>query len=491
MSALHAKSPILVRTWTCALILLCTVTVTSQAQTFTKLVDLSPATGEYPQSPLTQGVDGNLYGTTAGSGAFAQGTFFQITPSGTVTTLYNFCLNNATNCPDGAVPSGAVALGPDGNFYGTTAGNPSSHFGNGTVYKITPAGSLATLHSFCSLPQCRDGGPFTQSGLTLAQNGTFYGSSGRTNSDWGRVFRISSSGTFVVVHVDCPGRVCPTDAGPWGTLDQARGGYLIGTGMGGTYGTGGVYRMTPSGTPTLIYSFCPACGDPDAGWVSALTSTQAGNFVGTSTYGGSGANCTATVTSGCGIALMVLPFGFDLYVLHDFCSWKNCADGENPASLIQATDGNFYGVASFGGMRGGTIFKITPGAEFSLIHTFTGDDGFAPSTALVQATDGNLYGTTFQGGLNSGGTIFRVSLGLAPFVKTVQPAGKVADPIIILGNNLTGSTSVKFNGTAATFTVLSDTEITATVPTSATVGKIQVVTPSATLLSNAAFTVLK
>jgi uncharacterized repeat protein (TIGR03803 family) len=109
---------------------------------------------------------------------------------------------------------------------------------------------------------------------------------------------------------------------------------------------------------------------------------------------------------------------------------------------------------------------------------------------LWQGTDGNLYGTTSKGGANNGGTIFRISLGLAAFVKTVQDAGAVGASVIIYGNGLTGSTSVTFNGTSALFSIVSDTEITTTVPAGATTGEIQVVTPSTTLSSNVAFQVL-
>jgi uncharacterized repeat protein (TIGR03803 family) len=133
---------------------------------------------------------------------------------------------------------------------------------------------------------------------------------------------------------------------------------------------------------------------------------------------------------------------------------------------------------------------LTPGGLFTVIHHFSGPDGETPITALLQATDGNLYGTASHGGTYGGGTIFRISLGLAPFVKTVQNAGAVGASVIILGNKLTGASSVTFNGTSATFSVVSNTEITATVPAGAATGEIQVVTPSSTLSSNVEFVVL-
>jgi len=474
------------------LILLCaTISVAAPAQTFTMLADLSSTTGANPQSPLTQGLDGNFYGTASDYGAFGGGTFFQVTPSG-VNVLYNFCSNQSGNCPDGANPSGQIALGPDGNFHGTTEGGFYEAEGNGSVYKMTPAGSMTELYNFADCPPCVSN-PAT--GLTLSREGDFYGSGEADEAEPSAfnnlVFKVSPSATFSTVLIVCPNGVCPTDAGPSGTLLLASGGNLIGPGPGGVNGEGAIYRMTPAGTPTVLYSYCTdsTCHD---GYqpTSPLVELTAGAFYGTNLYGGAGTHCT--LSQGCGTAFRVTASG-TFTKLHDFCAWAGCADGGRPTALIQATDGNFYGTTSVGGTSGdGTVFSLSSTGHFTLIHSFSGTDGSQPETALYQATDGNLYGTTNQGGSGSNfGTIFRISLGLAPFVKTVQEAGAVGAPMTIFGNNLTGATSVTFNGTAATFSVVSDTEITTTVPAGATTGSIQVVTASSsTLSSNVAFVVL-
>jgi uncharacterized repeat protein (TIGR03803 family) len=107
----------------------------------------------------------------------------------------------------------------------------------------------------------------------------------------------------------------------------------------------------------------------------------------------------------------------------------------------------------------------------------------------VQATDGNFYGTTSAGGKNGYGTVFKLSVGLGPFAKTEPTSGRVGMGVLILGNNLTGASSVTFNGAAATFTVVSASEIRTTVPTGATTGKVKVTTPSRTLISNVNFRV--
>jgi uncharacterized repeat protein (TIGR03803 family) len=139
------------------------------------------------------------------------------------------------------------------------------------------------------------------------------------------------------------------------------------------------------------------------------------------------------------------------------------------------------------------VAKITPTGTLTTLYNFCSQsgcpDGQYPSAGLIQATDGNLYGTTADGGANGAGTVFRLSVGLGPFVETEPTAAKVGTTVKILGSNLTEATSVNFNGKAATFTVGSSSEITTTVPAGATTGEVQVVTPSGTLLSNVSFRV--
>lgn len=186
--------------------------------------------------------------------------------------------------------------------------------------------------------------------------------------------------------------------------------------------------------------------------------------------------------------------------LYSFCSQISqgeCTDGSAPtAGLIQATDGNFYGTTSNGGFpqsNAGTVFQITPAGSLTTLYTFCPQpgctDGEAPLGALVQDTNGTLYGTTAGGGLHADGTVFSLSVGLAPFVETVPTSGNVGSAVKILGTSLTGATSLTFNGVAAVFSVVSSSEITTTVPTGAATGTIQVVTPGGTLSSNVPFRV--
>src|SRR5262249_39816718 len=117
-------------------------------------------------------------------------------------------------------------------------------------------------------------------------------------------------------------------------------------------------------------------------------------------------------------------------------------NGSIPNNLIQANDGNFYGTTELGGLsNAGTIFRMTPDGTVTTLRSLSSTDGTKPMAGLTQGTDGNLYGTTsFGGGNTSSGTVFKLSLGLSPLVKTVPLAGKAGSAVKIIGNNLTGST---------------------------------------------------
>jgi uncharacterized repeat protein (TIGR03803 family) len=200
-----------------------------------------------------------------------------------------------------------------------------------------------------------------------------------------------------------------------------------------------------------------------------------------------------TTAYGLGTIFTITPRG-TFTTLHSF----DGSDGRGlfTGPLVQATDGNFYGTAGQGGPNNddGTIFKISASGTFTMLYNFCAEtgctDGIQPRT-LIQATDGNFYGITANGGgSNQDGTIYRLSVGLGPFVETLPTSGNVGGNVKILGTDLTGATSVTFNGTPAVFTVVSASEITATVPTGATTGTVQVVTPgSGTLSSNVPFRV--
>jgi len=465
---------------TCALFLLCVTTaITSPAQTFTTLKNFNYTDGDDPQGGLVQATDGNLYGTTYGGGAEGAGTVFKITPSGTLTTVYSFCAQS--DCPDGEFPYAALVQATNGSLYGTTTGGGAN--GDGTVFKITTGGALTTLHSF-------DGtdGYLPYTALVQATNGNLYGMTvqGGANGD-GSIFKITPSGTLTTLYSFCSLSGCTDGKTPLSALVQATNGNLYGTTfVGGANGYGTVFKITPSGTLTTLLSFdyTNNGGNPEAGLVEAAN----GNLYGTTSDGFAPGGNYGTV-------FKITPSG-TLTTLHSFCSLTNCADGYlSDAALVQATDGNFYGTTVVGGTHCipdggcGTIFKITPSGTLTTLHSFDVTDGETPETGLAQDTNGKFYGTTQAGGADNGGTIYSLAVGLGAFVETQTSSGNVGAVVKILGTGLTGATSVTFNGTAAVFTVASSSEITTTVPTGATTGTVEVTVPGGTLKSNVEFRV--
>jgi uncharacterized repeat protein (TIGR03803 family) len=445
-------------------------------------VAFNGANGSFPSS-LVQATDGNFYGTTdSGEGNLLYGTVFRTSPSGTLTTLYSFC-PSPPNCTDGSSPEGGLLQASDGNFYGTTAQDGTG--GNaGTVFKITGSGTLNTIYSFCSQSGCADGA-LPVGGLLQATDGSFYGATDTEGiHNGGTLFNITPSGTLTTIYSFCSQPGCTDGANANGSMVQGTDGSIYGTtnagGLSYIYGT--VFKITTTGIFTTLYNFCsqPNCTDganPNGGLIQAVD----GNFYGTTSAGG---------TFGGGTVFKISPGG-SLTTLHNFCFPPNCPDGSGPTTgLVQATDGNFYGMTRIGGPQNdGVIFQVTPGGSLTMLHSFNGSDG-EQGGWLLQAVDGNFYGTTTSGGPYPGdGTAFLLSTGLAPFAETQPTSGNVGAPVVILGTGLTGATNVTFNGTAATFNVISPSEITTTVPAGATTGSVQVTAPGGPLTSNTVFQV--
>jgi len=409
-----------------AVLLLCAAaTIVLPAQTFTTLHSFDGSDGAWPGAPLTQATNGSLYGTTQEGGTHNDGTVFEISPGGAFKTVYSFlCL--LSGCADGATPFAGLVQATNGDFYGTTEAAAASI--DGTVFKITASGVLTTLYAFPCQSDCPDGaGPYA--GLVQASNGYLYGTTGAggTNS-YGTVFRIAPSGALAKLYSFCAQSGCPDGGEPEGTLVQASNGDLYGTTLiGGDQNSGTVFKITPSGTLTTLYSFARKAVVPTA---KPLTRVLSRALMGT---------CTGQ---------------------------RNSAE----TALV-------------------VIFKITPTGTLTTLHTFDTTDGWQPAAGLFQATNGDFYGTTYYSGVNNAGTVFSLSVGLAPFVMTRPASGETGAFVEILGSDLTGATSVTFNGTAATFTVVSRTLITTSVPAGATTGKIEVVTPGGRLSSNKSFVV--
>jgi uncharacterized repeat protein (TIGR03803 family) len=459
---------------------------------FSTLLSFDQTDGQYPDAPLIQGIDGNFYSTTDQGAANGAGEVFKITSTGTLIDMYSFC----AVCTEGYAPYAPLVQAGNGLFYGTTAGGGVNGLnGGGTVFTITPWGSLTTLYSFCSQPNCSDGGS-PVAGLIQAANGNFYGTTASGGSNYkGTVFEITPEGVLTTLYKFCSKVACADGSVPTAGLVQGTDGNFYGTTSAGGSGTicapgcGTVFRITPQGSLTTLYNFTDYTdgATPKAGLIQASD----GNFYGTTQSGGA---------SQYGAVFKLTPGGV-LTTLHSFCSIDgSCPDGREPvAGLVQATDGNFYGDTASGGNTAcyapsgcGTIFKVTPEGDYTTLHTFKSAEGGNPVAALLQATDGVFYGTAQQqGAYIYSGAVFSLSVGLSPFVAIQTASGNAGSIVIILGNNLTGSTGVTFDGAAADFAVISSSEITATVPVGATSGFVVVTTPGGALKSSKIFRVTR
>jgi uncharacterized repeat protein (TIGR03803 family) len=477
------------------LILLSVLTpLAAHAQFFTKLADFHGTNGAGSEDSMVESVDGNLYGTTnvGGTGVAPAGTdggsVFRFSPaSGAIATLYSFC--QTADCPTGEYPASPLTLSHSGNLYGTSQGGGVS-FG-GTVFEITQNDEFHLFYSFCVEASCPDGSAL-DAGLVQASDGNFYGgTSQRGPYGLGTLFKMTPRGQVTTIHSFCAESGCPDGARIFASLIDANDGNLYGTTTeGGGQNMGTIFKLTPSGVLTTLYSFCsqPACSD-GAVPATKLLQGKDGHFYGLTIQGG---------TNGTGTFFRLTAKGV-FTTLYSFCSPTSCADGSYPeGDIVQATDGNFYGTSGYGGDNNfGTVFRIRPNGKFERLYSFhNGFDGGSPD-GLVQGTDGKLYGTAGSGGFRGApctphgcGTVYSLSMGLNPFVKLLLPSGKVGATTTIYGMNASGATAVTFNGTAATFTQASPTQITATVPAGATTGTIQVVTPAGTLSSNVVFHVL-
>jgi uncharacterized repeat protein (TIGR03803 family) len=345
--------------------------------------------GSQPYAGVIQARDGNFYGVDSfgGEGPLGQyydcGAVFKVAPNGTTTSLHVFV---GYPSPDGCNPWPTMVQASDGNFYGTTYGGGTSNVG--AVFRITPGGSVTTLHSFTG----QSDGAYPIGGLVQASDGNLYGTT--TASGAGRegtVFKITLGGTLTTVHSF---NGTGTDgASPSGGLVQASDGNFYGTTTdGGSFAEGTVFKMTPSGTLTTVHSFNATDGRFPYG---TLVQGSDGDFYGT-TYQGGGATDYGTVFA-------ITPSG-TLTTLHVFTG----ADGLYPyAGLIQATNGNFYGTTKQGGTNNdGTVFRlqVPPTLTVAIIGTGTvaSTDGLisCPGTCshtYAQGTPVTLNATPGQG----------------------------------------------------------------------------------------------
>jgi uncharacterized repeat protein (TIGR03803 family) len=416
---------------------------------------------------LEQGRDGKLYGNTYGY-PISSGTVFRVDVNGKGIAFHQF--DGVT----GSRPEMGVTLGTDGNFYGTTI--TGGALDKGVLFRINPSGQYAVLHEFSGGLD----GEYPVAPPIEASDGNFYGTTyGNVDAD-PTIYKYTRSGLFTTIYnVDqAHGQFVNAP------LIQAADGLLYGTATGGgAYNCGTILKLTVSGTLLNYYSF--PCGAGGSSPIAPLFQAADGNFYSTTSEGGIGP------PYGYGTVFKMNPKGV-VTILHAFAG--SPLDGYAPdGTLVQATDGNFYGTAGGGSFDGGVLFRLMPDGTFSIIYSFSRDGAFGDDGTLVQHTNGLLYGTTNNSQpYGTYGAVFSLDMGLGPFITFVQANGKVGQTAQILGQGLTGSTSVTFNGVpATTFLVGTDTYIRAVVPSAATTGPVVVTTPKGTLTSNKDFRIVR
>ncbi|HTS17564.1 MAG TPA: choice-of-anchor tandem repeat GloVer-containing protein [Verrucomicrobiae bacterium] len=374
------------------IVTLATGMVRTNAQTLTTLYDFCSVTdsffcadGSFPDH-LIQGTDGKFYGTTSSGGTNDHGTAFQITPQGTLTTLVQF------SSTDGIGADLSLELG--GLLYGTMLTGGTNH--QGAIFTLTTSGTLTTLYQFSGTNGIADGaGPVR---LMQVNGSTLIGTTiiGGTNND-GTVFKITTAGTLTTLHEFSGTNGVADGAEP--ELTVANGSEFIGsTFVGGTGNTGTVFEITAAGSFNTIHTFTPA-----EGGIPIVTIVNGNNFIGTTTSGGSNGFGTAfqmtsqgTVTtfytfsgsngvmdgSSPGLSsvqnhsgayygitqdggtnasglIFTLSTSGTLTPVYEFCSAANCADGNSPSALATLVGSDFYGTTDGGGANNdGTVFKL-------------------------------------------------------------------------------------------------------------------------------------
>jgi uncharacterized repeat protein (TIGR03803 family) len=387
------------------------------AQEFTPLYSFTGSDGANPEASLIADPAGNLYGTTRFGGATTTegcrplgcGTVFQLTPSGSLNVLHSFTGS------DGAYPYAGLLADAAGNLYGTTWDGGDN--GRGTVFQLDPSGALTVLHSFTG----GSDGQRPVTGLLADAAGNLYGTAhSGGDGGFGTVFQLDPSGSLTVLYsftgdsdgqypdsgliADAAGNLYGTTRGELGAMGSC------------PLGCGTVFQLTPSGTLNVLHSFT---GNDGSHPVAGLLADAAGNLYGTTSAGGVGTSCT--FIGGCGTVFQLTPSGA-LNVLYNFTGGS---DGGNPdAALIADAAGNLYGTTQNGGASAscnrpygcGTVFQLDTSGTLTALHIFTGSDGAYPPAGLLADTAGNLYGTTYGGGTGTGcigggacGTVFELT----------------------------------------------------------------------------------
>ncbi len=410
--------------------------------------------GATPFGALSQGPDGNFYGTTFQGGAYDNGTVFKVTPNGVLANLISF---NITN---GDLPYAALALGSDSNFYGTTY--QGGAVGRGTAFRVSTNSVLTTLHSFSD---GADGGQVA-AGLLRGSDGSFYGTTYTGGAfGYGTVFCITPTGALTTL----ASFNNTNGALPWAGLVQDVGGAFYGTTTsGGVHNNGTVFRMSPAGVLTNLYSFG---GGADGSYpAAALLQGSDGSFYGTTAYGGA---------YGDGTVFRMTPDG----KLTTLVAFDGYAGANTQAALIEDADGSLLGTTQNGGADDeGVIFRLSfsgppqiteqPGSQ----AVFVGDNvllSVAVSGASPFSYQWLKNGTNLMDGGNLSGSTARV---LTLTGVTTNDAGTYS----VLVSNSAGTT----NSALTLLQVASSPPVIVAAPTNQTPGACTTVSFSVAAVGN-------
>ncbi|MGO4884568.1 MAG: choice-of-anchor tandem repeat GloVer-containing protein [Bryobacteraceae bacterium] len=327
---------------------------------------------------------GNLYGTTEYGGAWGQGVVFKIDPAGHESVLYTF-----TGRKDGGYPEGGLVRDQAGNFYGTTNVGGGDHM-NGVIFKLDPTGQETVLHSFSG----KDGSGPTGT-LVRVADGDLYGTTvGGGTNDSGVVYKLDAAGNLKVLYSFQGGA---DGARPNGGL-VLNSGYLYGTAASGGDFDGVVFRMDLAGNETVLHTFMGGADgiEPLAGVVL----DQAGNIYGTTRGGGAASQ---------GTVFRVSPSGQET-VLYSFPGGNGGGYPQAPL-VMDSSGNLYGTAAGYSQTQtAGVVFEVSSSGTETVLHVFSGGtDGLSPFAGLILDTAGNLFGTTYAGGLNGQGTVFEVN----------------------------------------------------------------------------------
>lgn len=365
-----------------------------EARDYAVLHSFSGSDGSWPMGDVRLDDAGNIYGTTvigggSGCGGDGCGTVYKLTPDGTLTTVYAFTGGN-----DGSAPYGGLTVNrSSGDLYGTALGAGGN--GWGVIYKIAPDGTETVLHNFAQSEGSNPIGRMIRDPLGNLYGVCQYDGAG----GYGSVFKLAPDGTFTVIHAFTG----PDGGFPNATLQRDRAGNLFGvTNVGGDHAMGVIYKIAADGTFTVLHSFAGNDGSYPAG---GLAQDKSGNLYGTAEYGGGG--------PALGVVFKLTPGG-TYNVLYAFSGGR---DGSAPYGDLLINNGRLYGTTWMGGGAGcggvgcGTAFKIGKNGSERILHRFTGapDDGANAYVGLTKGRDGVLYGATQIGGADNMGTVFRVT----------------------------------------------------------------------------------